>query len=183
MKLAFLDDMYCDLDKPITVEGEEVFEEVYMPEEVNAEIDRLTDRIAELEKINANLRTSATILADKLDKSDFRIAELEGLLDWRCGECVHCGKRDIPIVSRDHWLECPSHPANVRIAELEAELESWRGGDAVSRIEHDRLTAELALAKKALRLAAGALSTYGNYTVYDNLLAAAAIDSEKDGGE
>jgi hypothetical protein len=52
---------------------------------------------------------------------------------------------------------------------------------AVAEITH--LTAENALVKKALRLAAGELSTYGDYTtkppyeVYDNLLASAAIDA------
>jgi hypothetical protein len=54
----------------------------------------------------------------EINRLTARIAELGGLFDGTFGQCVYCGKRDIPIVSRDHWLECPSHPANARIEEL-----------------------------------------------------------------
>jgi hypothetical protein len=61
------------------------------------------------------------------------LAVVTGLLDGTFGQCVYCGKRDIPISSTDHWLECPSNPGRARVAELEAErdrllveCEAWR---------------------------------------------------------
>lgn len=50
---------------------------------------------------------------------------------------------------RDGWQEIIR--LRTRVAALEEELESWRGGDAVSRIEYDTLRARVVELEEGLR--------------------------------
>ena len=87
--------------------------------------------MSQLDRIELGIMNLVQAQKDRnhaLVEENAALKELEGLLDCEFGECVYCGKRDIPINTLDHWLECPSHPAHSRIAALDRIIKAWEEG-------------------------------------------------------